>query len=420
MLRVRPFHAIRPLPNLAARVASVPYDVVDRDEAVRLAEGNPHSFLHVIRSEIDLPPETDCYADDVYARAATNLQRLLSEGVLVREDKPCLYLYRLVMGDHSQVGLVCCCHIEDYEAGVIKKHERTRPDKEDDRTRHMLAIGAHPGPVLLTYRDVPALGPLFRHDMNSRPLFHFDASDGVTHTVWTVLEPDVYREAFASVPCAYVADGHHRIASAARAAAEWRRTGAGSVGEPAGNSEHDWFLAALFPAGELTILPYNRLVTGIGLDIADVVRRLGEVGRFTVTDDPRPPRPGTFCVYADGQWRRLELDAASIDRTDPVASLDVALLQDRVLQPILGVDDPRSDPRLSFVGGVRGTEQLQQRVDAEPGAIAFSLYPTSIEQLLTVADAGLFMPPKSTWFEPKLRSGLLVHEVRKKALAMSR
>ena len=398
MVRLHPFEALRPTPSVASRVASVPYDVVNRAEAARLADGNPSSFLRVIRSEIDLPAKTDPYDPAVYTRAGENLRALQDDGVLVREASPMLYLYRLVMNGRAQLGIVGCCHLDDYAGNVIRKHERTRPDKEDDRTRHILSLRAQTGLVLLTFRDMEAFETQARHDVNSRPLFHFNATDGITHTVWQVPSAEVYREMFATLDCAYVADGHHRIASAARAAAE----GSGA--------EKDWFLAALFPAGALTILPYNRLVIDLaGLTPDQLLERLAEAGTVTPSETPPDPQPGVFGVFVDGHWNRLELDPDSIDHGDPVRSLDVSLLQDRVLEPILGIADQTSDRRIEFIGGIRGTAELERRVNASSGAVAFSLHATSTDQLLTVADAGLFMPPKSTWFEPKLRSGLFVH-----------
>ncbi|MHC4414845.1 MAG: DUF1015 domain-containing protein [Planctomycetota bacterium] len=406
MVRVHPFAAVRPLPNIAARVASVPYDVIGTEEARSLAAGNPDSFLHVVRSEIDLTPDIDPYDGAVYARAGQNLRRLLDDGILIHEDEPRMYLYRLVMNEYSQIGLVCCCHIDDYTDNVIKRHERTRRAKEDDRTRHILTTGAHTGPVLMTYRDRPAFDELVRRDVNARPVVHFDAADGVTHTVWSVEDHEPYREIFSTIDVAYVADGHHRAASATRAGLERRAANPSHHG----SEEYNWFLAALFPASELTILPYNRLVGDLAGQTPELVRqRLAGVGALERTDRKQPSHPGLFCVYLDGAWYRLKLDAGTIDRADPVRSLDVALLQERVLKPILGIADPTADPRIEFVGGARSPEALQRRVNAGQGAIAFSLYPTSIEQLLNVADAGLIMPPKSTWFEPKLRSGLFVH-----------
>jgi len=400
MVRLRPFAALRPTPPLAARVASVPYDVIDRAEAARLADGNPSSFLRVIRSEIDLPAETDPYDPAVYARAAENLRALQDNGTLVREASPMLYLYRLVRNGRAQLGVVGCCHLDDYAGNVIRKHERTRPDKEDDRTRHIIALAAQTGLVLLTFRDMAAFETQVRRDVNSRPLFHFDATDGITHTVWRVPDAKLYSEMFATLTCAYVADGHHRIASAARAAAR------------CSGDEKDWFLAALFPAGAMTILPYNRLVTDLaGLTPGQLLERLAGAGTVTPADTPPEPQPGVFGVFVDGHWHRLELDPGSIEHGDPVRSLDVSLLQDRVLEPILGIVDQTSDRRIEFIGGARGTAELERRVNASTGAVAFSMHATSTDQLLTVADAGLFMPPKSTWFEPKLRSGLFVHTI---------
>ncbi len=406
MLRIKPFAALRPLPNIAAQVSSVPYDIVTAAEARQLAADNPRSFLRVLRPEIDLPVETDPHDPAVYAAAKQNFQRLLSNGDLVREAEPKLYLYRQVLNDHCQIGLVCCCHVDDYNNNLIKKHEKTQPDKEDDRTRHMLAINAHPGPVLMTYRDRPEIDQIVAQDVNNRPLFHFDAPDGVTHTVWTVDNAQSYCDVFAEVEAAYIADGHHRSASAARAAAQRRAANTNHTG----HEEYNWFPTVLFPASQLTILPYNRVVTDLaGHSVQQVLQRLAEVGNLSDTREPQRDRSGVFGIYLDGSWRRLALDEATIDRTDLIRSLDVALLQDRVLEPIFGIGDPRSDQRVDFIGGLDGTQKLVNRVHSGDAAAAFSLFPTTIQQLLSVADAGLVMPPKSTWFEPKLRSGLFIH-----------
>jgi len=406
MLRVHPFAAVRPLPNHAPSVASVPYDVVDADEARALAAGNPRSFLHIVRAEIDLAPETDPYDPAVYAKAAENFTRLREEGTLIQEAEPRMYLYRQVRRHRPQVGLLCCCHIDDYLNNIIRKHEKTRQDKEDDRTRHMLAINANPGPVFLTYRDRPEIDALVAADMNDRPLFHFNSPDGVTHTVWMVHEPAKYCRAFAGVDAAYVADGHHRSAAAARAGAARRDANPGHRGD----EEYNWFMAALFPASHLTILPYNRVIRDLGdRTPAQTLEALRSVGRLSPAAQPEPDRRGVFCLYLGGAWHRLEIDPATIDTRDPIESLDVQLLQKRLLEPLFGIVDIRTDKRIDFVGGSRGTAELQKRVDSGRAAMAISMFPTTIEQLLAVADAGMIMPPKSTWFEPKLRSGLLVH-----------
>jgi uncharacterized protein (DUF1015 family) len=406
MLRVSPFRAVRPVPSKAAAVASVPYDVVNTAEARALAKGNPLSFLHVSRAEIDLPDTVDPHDDSVYARSRDNLLKLIRDGVMQQDSQPTMFLYRQVMNHRQQTGIVCCCHIDDYANDIIKKHEKTRKDKEDDRTRHLLELNAHTEPVFLTYRDSKAVAALVDRDNNERPMYHFNAPDGVTHTVWPVRETAGYVEAFRQVPGAYVADGHHRSASAARAGAERRDANPKHTGQ----EEYNWFLTVLFPASELSILSYNRVVR----DLADqspgqVRKRLEQGGTMTPTVQTQPDRPGVFCVYLQDRWFRLELDEKSIDRSDPIGSLDVSLLQSRVLEPILGIGDPRTDQRLDFVGGIRGTKELEQRVQRGEAAIAFSMFPTTMAQLLAVSDAGKIMPPKSTWFEPKLRSGLFVH-----------
>ena len=407
-MRLHSFPAIRPAPALASRVAAVPYDVVDRDEAAELARGNPHSFLHVGRSDIDLPDDTDPHDPRVYSGARAALESFIAQGTLIRDREPSLYLYRQIMDGRSQVGVVGCVHVDDYENDVIRKHEKTRPDKEDDRTRHVLTLNAHAEPVFLAYRGEKRIDDLTAAVLRTEPLYDFTAPDGVRHTVWQIPDSRALAHAFEAVPTAYVADGHHRSASAWRAGKERRAANPRHLG----NEEYNWFLAVLFPADQLTILPYNRVVRDLaGKTAAAVLRDLAQVGRVTRTDNPRPPHPGSFCVYLERAWHRVELDPGSIDPADPIGSLDVSLLQDRVLGPILQVGDPRTDKRLEFVGGIRGTAELERRVNSGDMAIAFSLYPTTMEQLIAVSDAGKVMPPKSTWFEPKLRSGLFVHEL---------
>ncbi|MDX9721494.1 MAG: DUF1015 family protein [Myxococcota bacterium] len=408
MLRVRPFHAIRPRPELAPQVAAVPYDVVNTEEARALADNNPISFLHISRAEIDLPADTHPYDPIVYQQARAALDRFLSEGTFLREEQAKLYLYRQIMDGRAQIGIVGCCHVQDYYDDIIKKHEKTRKDKEDDRTRHVVALNANSGPVFLTYRDVPAIDQAVAKDTAQAPLYDFTAPDGVQHTVWIAQDAELYRKAFAQVPTAYVADGHHRSASAARAGADRKAANPAHTGE----EEYNYFLAVLFPASQLAILPYNRVIRDLnGLSSAEVREKLAALGSLEPCTKPSPERCGQCCVYLDKAWYRLDFDPKTIDHTDPIGSLDVSLLQERVLAPLFGIFDPRTDKRVDFVGGIRGTKELERRVDSGEMAIAFSMYPTTIEQLLAVSDAGLIMPPKSTWFEPKLRSGLLVHSL---------
>jgi len=407
-MRLHPFRALRPPPAIAGEVAAVPYDVVNREEAAALADGNPRSFLHVGRPDIDLPAETDPYDARVYAQGRSALDAFLRDGTLRRDDQPALYLYRLVMDGRRQVGIVGCVHVDDYEHDVIRKHEKTRKDKEDDRTRHVLTLNAHAEPVFLAYRPVEAVDGLVAQAIQATPLYDFEAPDGVRHTLWKVAPADSLVRAFSAVPHCYVADGHHRCASAWRAAVERRAADPGHTGD----EEYDWFLAALFPSDQLRILPYNRVVKDLhGLTAEQFREKLAALGRVEPTSDPVPPVAGSFGVYLPGGWWRVTIDPATIDTSDPIGSLDVSLLQERVLRPILGVGDPRTDKRIDFVGGIRGTAELERRVDGGEMAVGFALHPTTMDQLLAVSDAGEIMPPKSTWFEPKLRSGLLVHEM---------
>ncbi|MFH0952953.1 MAG: DUF1015 family protein [Verrucomicrobiota bacterium] len=402
-MRIKAFQAWRPAPQLAAKVASLPYDVVNTAEARELSKGNANSFFHVSRAEIDLPAGTDLHAEQVYQKAAENFRRLLSDGVLVREDKPSLYVYRLVRGTHEQRGIVAVCHVGDYERNVIKKHEKTRKAPEDDRTKHIDATNAHSGPVFLAYRDQAEINRIAARTEQGAPLYDFTAADGIRHTVWRLSDAGAVVEAFARVPEAYIADGHHRAAAAVRVAL---RRAAG--GKAAGDEEYNWFLAVLFPAGQLCILPYNRCVHDLnGLSQEKFLEAVRQHFRVTEGADPEPAKPGHISMYLAGKWYGLYWapDAAP----DPVSSLDVSVLQDRLLSPVLAIDDPRSSPRIEFVGGIRGTAELVKKVDSGKAAVAFSMYPTTVEQLMRISDAGQTMPPKSTWFEPKLRDGLLIH-----------
>jgi uncharacterized protein (DUF1015 family) len=410
-MRISPFAALRPKPELAARVAAVPYDVVNTEEARRLAQGNPLSFLHVSRAEIDLPADTNPYSDAVYQRALENL-RLLEREALLREAAPSTYVYRqettLLGKAVRQTSLVCCGHVEEYASGIIKRHEKTRRDKEDDRTRHTLTLRTNAGPVFLMYRDRPGIDQLLQHETSQPPLYDFVAVDGVRHQVWRCADAKAYVAEFARVEASYIADGHHRAASAARAGQELRAANP----KHDGSEEYNWFLCALFPASQLTILPYHRVVKDLnGLSPSGLIEKLKQVGTVSPTSQPEPPAPGSFCVYVDKRWYLVSFAAQGIDATDPVGSLDYSLLGDRVLGPILGIGDIRSDQRIDFVGGIRGPGELVKRVDSGRDAVAFAMHATTIEHLLRVADAGQIMPPKSTWFEPKLRSGLLLHSL---------
>jgi uncharacterized protein (DUF1015 family) len=405
-VRLEPLRLIRPAPALAAAIASPPYDVVSRAEAAALARDNPHSFLHVGRAEIDLPDQVGPYDPLVYERARENLAALLEQGALRREPGSALFLYRQIMDDRTQVGVVGGVRIEDYETGLIRKHETTRPDKEADRTRHLLALDAQAEPVLLAYRGRPEIDRLVAETLAGPPLDAFTTADGVAHAVWPVPDAAPYVTAFASVQAAYVADGHHRSAAAARVAAKRRAESS----RPRGDRAYEWLLSVLVPATQLRILPYNRVIRDVGGRPSQaLLAELSTCGPVRPAPDPVPPEPGTFCFYLARRWWRLDLRDGSIDPGDPVRSLDVSLLQERVLGPVLGIVDQRTDPRIDFVGGIRGTRALEAQVDSGEAALAISLYPTTVEQLMAVADRGHIMPPKSTWFEPKLLSGLFVH-----------
>ncbi|MDD2765646.1 MAG: DUF1015 family protein [Opitutaceae bacterium] len=402
-MRIRAFQGLVPLAAHAAEVACVPYDVVDRAEAAALAAGRPRSLLHVDRAEIDLPPDTDPHGDVVYARARENFLRLQHDGVLVREAGPCLYVYQQQMGAHRQRGLVAVCHVGDYDAERIKKHEKTRRDKEDDRTRLIDTLGANTGPVFLTYRDEPAVTALVEAKTREQALHDFTAPDGIRHTVWRIAGGGEWVAAFGRVPQLYIADGHHRAASAARVARLRRERNP----RHAGAEDYNWFLCVIFPASELKILPYNRIVPDLnGHALAAFLEKVRAGFDLEENAPPAPAGTGRVSMYLGGQWYGLRCPVDP--RADPVARLDVSVLQNRLLAPILGIDDPRTSRRIDFVGGIRGTDELARRVDAR-GGVAFSLYPVTVAQLMDIADAGQIMPPKSTWFEPKLRSGLFIH-----------
>lgn len=412
MSTIHSFKAIRPNPPHAADVSCPPYDVVSTEEARALAEGRPSSYLHVIRPEIDLPEGADPHADEVYAHGLAEIERLISEGMLLEDTNPGMFAYRLVHGGRRQLGLVCTVDAAEYRDGRIRKHEKTRPDKEDDRTRHLLTSSIHAEGVFLAYRedadpDEEIRGMLLAATAD-RPLVHFMADD-TTHTLWRISEPAAFEAAFARIPELYIADGHHRSAAGERTAT----ARAAEDSSHSGSEEYNRILAAVFPAGDLEILPYNRVVSDLnGLDpegILEALAAVGDLAPLPPDADPEVLAKGEVAIRLPGRWYRLTFPADSIPHEDPISSLDVALLQDRVLAPILGIGDPRTDSRIGFVGGIRGTRELEQRIDEGTAAVAFGLHATSMDELLRVADAGEIMPPKSTWFEPKLRSGLFAH-----------
>lgn len=404
MATIRPFQALRPSPEAAARVSSVPYDVVNTEEARAMAAGNPLSFLHVTRPEIDLPAGTDIHSDPVYAQGVQAFEELRSAAPLTQDPEPAFYFYRLRAGGHEQTGLAACYSIDEYEQGLIKKHELTRRDKEDDRTRHMVDLRAQTGLVFLTYRAAAEVDEIARRVCAAPPLYDFTAEDGVAHTVWRATGEDAaaLAAAFERVPELYIADGHHRAASSARARAALRQ-------ETGGAGEFDTVLAVAFPDDQVRILPYNRIVKDLaGRSAAEFLEAVR--AKLPVRPGgPAPARKGEASMYVAGSWYTLDLGAARPEGASRIDQLDVSILQRTVLEDLLGIGDVRSDPRIDFVGGARGTEALEKAVDGGRAAVAFSMFPVTVDDLMAISDTGGIMPPKSTWFEPKLRDGLLVH-----------
>jgi uncharacterized protein (DUF1015 family) len=408
MSLIKPLRGLRPVPDKAADVAAPPYDVLNTAEARIRAEGKPYSFLHISKPEIDLPEATDPYAPEVYAKGAENLHALIDDGVLIRDDQPTYYVYRLTMGDHVQTGLVFAGSVADYDSNRIRKHEYTRPQKEDDRVRQITALNAETGPVLLAYRASDAVGEIIESVSAGAPTYDLVADDGVGHTLWVMDDSqqiDELTRLFDAMDALYIADGHHRSASASRVAAAKNQAG--------GNADNSWdyFLCVGFPHDETRILDYNRVIKDLnGLDKEKLLEKISAAFTLTETSgQAKPQRPAEFGMYLAGQWYLLEIDRERIPADDPVARLDVSLLQDNLISPLLGVQDPRTDNRIDFVGGIRGLSELEKRVNSGEMQIAFALYPTSMEALMAVADANEVMPPKSTWFEPKLADGLVSH-----------
>ena len=411
MADVRPFRGVRPLANLAEKVAAPPYDVLSSNEARILAKNNPYTFLHINKPEIDLPPNVDLYDPRVYQKGAENLQRFLKEGIIVQDPAPYYYVYQQIMGDHKQVGVVACASVEEYEKDLIKKHEYTRPDKEDDRVRHIDAQNAQVGPVFLTYPAQEEIDTIVASVIEGKPVYDFAADDGVQHTFWIVDNPKTItqlRNAFAKLPALYVADGHHRSAGAMRVKQMRQKANPNHTGE----EEYNFFLSVLFPHNQMQILDYNRVVKDLnGLSDSEFMEKVAKRFELTPMGENlryKPEKPHTFSMFFGGKWYKLEALPATFDEKDPVKRLDVSILQENLLGPILGITDPRKDKRIDFIGGIRGLAALEKRVK-EGWAVAFAFYPTSIEDLMAIADAGQVMPPKSTWFEPKLRTGLVIH-----------
>lgn len=407
MALLRPFKALRPDPGKVASIAAVPYDVVDRDEAAQLADGNPLSFLHVSRAEIDLPVDTDPYDGRVYGKARENFEALRRSGDLIVDETPCCYVYRLRMGDHLQTGIAATFSVGEYDADQIKKHEKTRKAKEDDRTRHIITLRAQTGPVFLTYRPRRGIDQIVESATAAEPLYDFTAPDGVGHTLWRLESPEDLVAEFGELPCLYIADGHHRAASASRARSQLMRESF----TWSGTEDANFFLAVAFPADQVQILAYNRIVYDLGGKDPDAFLAAVKA-QLPVSPgaSPEPSRAGHCSMYLGGNWYDLDLSAvAPSNSSSPAEVLDAALLQKSVLEAVLEIGDIRTDPRVDFVGGIRGTGELVRLVDSGKAKAAFSMYPTSLDQLMAISDANEIMPPKSTWFEPKLRDGLVSH-----------
>jgi len=420
MAKVKPFCALRPRKDLVDRVAAPPYDVISSDEARAMASGNEVSFLHISKPEIDLDPKTDQYDEKVYEKGRENLHRFIKDGTLFQDDSECFYLYRQIMPlgstTHTQIGLVACASVDEYQSDLIKKHELTRKDKEDDRTRHVYTLQANTGPVFLTYKAIKSIDELFADIEKGEPEYDFTSEDGIRHILWVISDVNrikAVEKEFEAIPIMYVADGHHRSASATRVREIMK------VENPShkGGEEYNYFLVVIFPHDQMNIMAYNRVVKTLNNNSAEeFLKKIAE--KFEVTekggDIPAPQAPHEFGIYLNGTGYILKAEKGSFDESDPVESLDVSILQNNLLSPILGIHNPREDRNIDFIGGIRGNDELKRLVDSGKFKVAFSLFPTSIQDLISVADAGKIMPPKSTWFEPKLKSGLSVHLLSEK------
>ena len=415
MAVVRAFKAVRPAPALASKVAALPYDVMNSQEARKMVEGNPYSFLHVDKAEIDLDPSIDLYDTRVYEKARDNLQKMIADGVFIQDGAPCLYIYKQVMQGSAQIGIVGCTAVDDYQNNIIRKHELTRADKEQDRINHVDYCDANTGPIFLTYRAKAEISATVEAQMTAKPpVYDFVSEDGIGHTVWVIDDAAVIAQltaAFGAVETLYIADGHHRSASAVRVGGMRRKAKPDYTGE----EEFNFFLSVIFPDDQLYIMDYNRIVKDLcGNSREAFLEKVSEkfiVTPYEKTGALKPVKKHTYGMYLPGQWYLLEAKDGSFDPGDPVAQLDVSILQNNLLTPILNIGDPRTDKRIDFVGGIRGLDALAARVDGGEMAVAFSMYPTTMDDLMDIADAGAIMPPKSTWFEPKLRSGIFIHKL---------
>ncbi|MBO8158321.1 DUF1015 family protein [Thermosyntropha sp.] len=413
MAVVRPFRAIRPVKELASKVAALPYDVMDSDEAREMVKGNPYSFLHVDKAEIDLDPSIDLYDKRVYEKARDNLNRMIEEGIFIQDEKPYFYIYQQIMDGRVQTGLVACTSIDDYMNDIIKKHEHTRAEKEQDRINHVDYCDANTGPIFLTYRVKPEIDSIVKGWTKNEPLYDFVSEDGVAHKVWVIDDEETVNklvELFKTVDYLYIADGHHRCASAVKVGKMRREANPGYTGE----EEFNYFLSVIFPDIDLYIMDYNRVVKDLnGLSVEEFLNKISEKFKVEKAEKApyKPETKHTFGMYLEGQWYKLTAKEGIFNPDDPVDRLDVSILQNNLLAPVLGILDPRTDKRIDFVGGIRGLKELERRVNSGEMKVAFSMYPTTIDDLMDIADAGKVMPPKSTWFEPKLRSGIFIHKL---------
>jgi len=405
---IKPFRALRPVAENAKQASCVPYDVVYTSEVREYIGKNPLSFLRVTRAEAEFEDDANTPPETVFARAKENLEKFINDKLFFQEEEPCIYIYQLSLAGHSQTGIVACCSIDEYESDVIKKHEKTRPDKVQDRTEHMVTLEAQTGLIFLAFRNTDTVRDLVHTAVKEEPLYSFECNDGVKQTVWKIAESDAWINAFKDVPALYIADGHHRAESSSLARKTLRERNPNHTGD----EDYNFVVAGMYPAEDLKILAYNRVIKDLnGLSEDEFLAKVSEV--FEIQDATRkePEHHGEFCMYMNGKWHTLQINNDLVDMTDPIERLDVSMLQENLLGPVLGIGDARTDNRIGFVGGARGTDELERIIDEDLAKVAFSLFPTTMDDLFAVSDIGKIMPPKSTWFEPKLKDGLLVYQI---------